>query len=153
MVAVSAAEANKILDKLELPLGVTGFVLGAIGDEIKAMSPSWDDYPTDVKAKIIVRKVVGRVTGITLFKKDFAATSLPEKFKFNPLGFCNKFLGMAIGAWLYGEMGLPYANTVKKILWPLGVGGAIGGLFDPPLASVTPKTSNQHVQISGLRYE
>lgn len=134
----SIAEANSLVKKFELPLGALGFALGATADT-NGPNTEWD---IKTKFEWYINQLAGRTTGL----QPFTGVGAPggEPFTFNMWGFLNKFLGVAIIAKIYKELGLPYSTTVHNILWPIGVGGTIGGFFDPgdPRAASRPSSSN-----------
>lgn len=131
MVNISFSDANKLLDKVEFPIGAIGFTLGVAGEDIKFAQDSgtWDAMSTEEKGKLVLGKTIARTTGVKLFPETIGTG---QGFSFNPTGFLNKGLAIWAGSWLYGELGLPHASTVKKIGIPLGTGWTFGGLFDPP---------------------
>lgn len=133
------SDANKILDKAELPIGVAGFVAGVSEADIReAMDTGvWSSLSTEQKAKFLANTTVGRLTGFKPFQDELGT----RDFSFNATGFLNKGLAIWIVSWLYGEIGLPHHTTVKKIGIPLGQGWTLGGLFDPPPQQARQLTS------------
>lgn len=117
---------------MEFPIGAIGFVAGVTAEDIKfAMdSGTWDALNTEDKGKLVIGKLIARTTGQKTFTEVIGTG---QGFSFNPTGFINKGLAIWAGSWLYGELGLPHASTVKKIGLPLGQGWTLGGFFDPPL--------------------
>jgi hypothetical protein len=140
----SMSSVNRIADKAELPLGAAGFIIGAVGKDIELAQTQgvWDTYSLENKAQYILHNLIGRTTGIGYMDDVFAKG---PRSTYNLTGFMNTGLWIAIASYFYKELGLPYANTVHKIMFPLGAGWAIGGFFDPPYGpsqAVRASTSN-----------
>jgi len=97
---------------------------------------SWSTMPVTTKLELVAASVIGRTTGIQI---DPAKFTFPATFNLsNAINNTSK-----LGAVLWGahQIGLASARVGKlgeKIL----IGGAVGGIFDDPIATSTSLQSN-----------
>ena len=90
------------------------------------------------KLKVASNIVTGRLTGVHAFKGDNLYGSDQIPFTVNPSGVINKFTGLGVAGLIYKNLPmkqLPQKSKVGAISKNLLLGGAIGGLFDPPMNS------------------
>ena len=96
------------------------------------------------KAKIFSNIVLGRLTGMTPFKSGNLYGSEDIPFTINPNGLVNKWTGLGVAGLIYKNLPikqLPQKSKVGAVSKRLLLGGAIGGLFDPPMNSTTTSSS------------
>ena len=97
------------------------------------------------KAKIFSNIVLGRLTGMTPFKSGNLYGSEDIPFTINPNGLVNKWTGLGVAGLIYKNVPLikqlPQKSKVGAVSKRLLLGGAIGGLFDPPMNSTTTSSS------------
>lgn len=136
---LTVGKVNTQLNKYEFPISALGFIYGVTSEDIDVAIEQgvWNTRTTEAKARYILHNLLSRTTGYSPFE---AEEGVGPGFTINPAGFLNKGLAIAVGAYLYKEFGLPYANTVDKLFKPLGTGMAIGGVFDPPVVGVSGGT-------------
>ncbi|MHC4397263.1 MAG: hypothetical protein ACYS1A_16620 [Planctomycetota bacterium] len=136
---LTVGKVNSQLGKYEFPIGALGFIYGVTSEDIDVAIEQgvWNNRNAEGKARYIIHNLLSRTTGYSPFEQE---EGVGPGFTINPAGFMNRGLAIAIGAYLYKEFGLPYANTVEKLLKPLGTGMAIGGIFDPPVVGVSGGT-------------
>ena len=121
--------AKEIISKAEPLFFIGGFMCGVTEAESNAGKYSGMNLQTMVSARLADTLSHLGIAGV---QTGNGQTSGQVAFKFNPFGFINRFAGLAALGSIYREAKLPYSTEVKDVLWPLGIGGAIGGLFDPP---------------------
>lgn len=129
---------DKGLDLAQPLLFGVGFIWGSTAKQAAAhqgqIGPSGQPYSTDIAWRIKDTLSNLGLGGITV-APGYVSTS---NFAFRPLGFVNKGLAAALGAWIYQEAKLPYHKQIYKAVFPFGVGYAIGGFFDPPPGYTSP---------------
>tara|TARA_R110002012_G_scaffold158226_1_gene319596 strand:- start:570 stop:1157 length:588 start_codon:yes stop_codon:yes gene_type:complete len=99
---------------------------------------SYKNEDIATKAKIFANIVTGRLTGIHAFKGANLYGSDEIQFTINPSGVVNKFTGLGVAGLIYKNLPmkqLPQKSKVGAVAKNLLVGGALGGLFDPPMNS------------------
>jgi len=99
---------------------------------------SYKNEDIATKAKIFANIVTGRLTGIHAFKGANLYGSDEIPFTINPSGVVNKFTGLGVAGLIYKNLPmkqLPQKSKVGAVAKNLLVGGALGGLFDPPMNS------------------
>ena len=99
---------------------------------------SYKNEDMATKLKIASNIVTGRLTGLHAFKGDNLYGSDQIPFTINPSGLVNKFTGLGVAGLIYKNLPmkqLPQKSKVGAISKNLLLGGAIGGLFDPPMNS------------------
>ena len=99
---------------------------------------SYKNEDIATKAKIFANIVTGRLTGLHAFKGDNLYGSDQIPFTINPSGVVNKFTGLGVAGLIYKNLKieqLPQKQKVGAVAKNLLVGGALGGLFDPPMNS------------------
>ena len=99
---------------------------------------SYKNEDIATKAKIFTNIVTGRLTGLHAFKGDNLYGSDQIPFTVNPSGVVNKFTGLGVAGLIYKNLNikqLPQKQKVGAVAKNLLVGGALGGLFDPPMNS------------------
>ena len=99
---------------------------------------SYKNEDIATKAKIFANIVTGRLTGLHAFKGDNLYGSDEIPFTVNPSGVVNKFTGLGVAGLIYKNLNikqLPQKQKVGAVAKNLLVGGALGGLFDPPMNS------------------
>ena len=97
---------------------------------------SYKNEDIATKAKIFANIVTGRLTGIHAFKGDNLYGSDQIPFTVNPSGVVNRFTGLGVAGLIYKNLNikqLPQKQKVGAVAKNLLVGGALGGLFDPPM--------------------
>ena len=97
---------------------------------------SYKNEDIATKAKIFANIVTGRLTGLHAFKGDNLYGSAQIPFTINPSGVVNKFTGHGVAGLIYKNLKieqLPQKQKVGAVAKNLLVGGALGGLFDPPM--------------------
>ena len=97
---------------------------------------SYKNEDIATKAKIFANIVTGRLTGLHAFKGDNLYGSDQIPFTINPSGVVNKFTGLGVAGLIYKNLKieqLPQKQKVGAVAKNLLVGGALGGLFDPPM--------------------
>ena len=97
---------------------------------------SYKNEDIATKAKIFANIVTGRLTGLHAFKGDNLYGSDQIPFTVNPSGVVNKFTGLGVAGLIYKNLNikqLPQKQKVGAVAKNLLVGGALGGLFDPPM--------------------
>ena len=97
---------------------------------------SYKNEDIATKAKIFANIVTGRLTGLHAFKGDNLYGSDQIPFTVNPSGVVNKFTGLGVAGLIYKNLKieqLPQKQKVGAVAKNLLVGGALGGLFDPPM--------------------
>lgn len=132
------SKISEALTKLEVPVGVSGFVTAVVENDVKfAMeSGNWDSMSLEDKAKFITKSVSIRTTGLDPFPGELSSG---WQRKFNAFGFLNKY------ALLWGLIEINSAidgifpSIIKKVK-PFAVGGTIGGMFDPPASNTRART-------------
>ena len=105
---------------------------------------SYKNEDIATKAKIFANIVTGRLTGVHAFKGDNLYGSDQIPFTINPSGVVNKFTGLGVASLIYKNLPmkqLPQKSKVGAIGKNLLLGGAIGGLFDPPMNSPSQSTT------------
>jgi len=105
---------------------------------------SYKNEDIATKAKIFANIVTGRLTGVHAFKGDNLYGSDQIPFTVNPSGVINKFTGLGVAGLIYKNLPmkqLPQKSKVGAISKNLLLGGAIGGLFDPPMNSSSQSTT------------
>lgn len=115
---------NGAVKAAEPALFAVGFVMGATED----LSYSGTQPATFIQR---VSDAIARATGVKLNLGGGSSAST-QNFKLNWTGWLNKGLGAAAAAWIYKEAKLPYAADIYRLVFPLGVGYSIGGVFDDP---------------------
>tara|TARA_R110002012_G_scaffold10931_1_gene49252 strand:- start:1098 stop:1682 length:585 start_codon:yes stop_codon:yes gene_type:complete len=105
---------------------------------------SYKNEDIATKAKIFANIVTGRLTGLHAFKGDNLYGSDEIPFTVNPSGVVNKFTGLGVAGLIYKNLNikqLPQKQKVGAVAKNLLVGGALGGLFDPPMNSNSQSTT------------
>ena len=105
---------------------------------------SYKNEDIATKAKIFANIVTGRLTGLHAFKGDNLYGSDQIPFTVNPSGVVNKFTGLGVAGLIYKNLNikqLPQKQKVGAVAKNLLVGGALGGLFDPPMNSNSQSTT------------
>ncbi len=105
-----------------------GFVWGATEDLAQAGNYQGANVGVNFAAR--TQDAIARATGIQLNLAGIGKS--PYTFKLNTTGWLNKGLAAAVGAWVYKQAKLPYAREIYDVVYPFGVGYAIGGVFDDP---------------------
>lgn len=151
--------AKKLIKGAEPLLFLGGFVGGVTEAESNQGKYSGQPLATMISARLA--DTLSHI-GISGVPTGNGQTSGTVAFKFNPLGFINRFAGLAALGWVYKSAGLPYHTEVYDVLWPFGVGGAIGGLFDPmvpasaqgqyspTMTTYTPSPAMNYTQTGGF---
>lgn len=98
--------------------------------------------PLDQKVKGFLNSVTGRLFGITPI--DGPNKGIPQTINLG--GIFNKWSGLGLGAWLYGQVpvSLPHKGKAKTLGKSLLTGGVLGGLFDAPDNQSMTWTGNQN---------
>ena len=116
---------------------------------------SYKNEDIATKAKIFANIVTGRLTGIHAFKGDNLYGSDDIPFTVNPSGLVNKFTGLGVAGLIYKNLpikALPQKSKVGAVAKRVLLGGAIGGLFDPPMNSPS-KTMASSPKVLGVRQQ
>ncbi len=104
----------------------------------------WQTYDTTNKIKYVVHSAVGRVTGVNVFSELGTV-----KQTINPAGVLNKWTGIGLGGILFTMIPkVPYKRQIRAASMGSLIGGIVGGLFDPPQASIERGASRQ---VGGVR--
>lgn len=110
------------------------------------MGSAFDTAPIGQKLKIMSNIVTGRITGINLFGNEYQA---PQTFKLE--NAINKWSKGGVGGILYSVLGkrinkavgqnvIPATSQIGQLGKRAMLGGALGGVFDDPVTTVTQNT-------------
>ena len=116
---------------------------------------SYKNEDIATKAKIFANIVTGRLTGIHAFKGDNLYGSDDIPFTVNPSGLVNRFTGLGVAGLIYKNLPikqLPQKSKVGAVAKRVLLGGAIGGLFDPPMNSPS-KTMASSPKVLGVQQQ
>ena len=120
---------GKFINLLEGPVATGAIAIKQmVGKDIDAAP--WASWPTETKAKFVIHKVVGRMTGLNPFPDTFAT----QKMTINPSAAINTFsiLGaVGLAATTLVKQNFPFKAHVKRLSKSALTGGIVGGFFDP----------------------
>ena len=83
-------------------------------------------------AKTFANNVFGRLVGVQPFQSH---KNPAFEQTINPDGMWNKWVGLGLGGWAYGQFApksFPHRGKAKTLGKKIGFAGLIGGLFDAP---------------------
>ena len=100
--------------------------------------------PIGTRAQNFINSLSGRITGYNPFPQS-SGGNIPQTI--NLEGIFNKWSGIGLGAWLYGQVPvrqLPHKGKAKTLGKSLLTGGILGGLFDNPRSPSSNLLSQSH---------
>ena len=111
--------------KISTGAGALAFLSQVTGSDMSASA----GQPIGARAQNFGNSLLGRITGYTPFK-NAAGANTPQTIGID--GIFNKWSGIGLGSWLYGQLPvkqLPHKGKAKTLGKSLLSAGVLGGLF------------------------
>ena len=135
--------------KISTGAGALAFLSQVTGSDMSASA----GQPIGARAQNFGNSLLGRITGYTPFK-NAASANTPQTIGID--GIFNKWSGIGLGSWLYGQIPvkqLPHKGKAKTLGKSLLTSGILGGLFstgNPHGSNMIQTTTAPIVQNAGV---